>query len=133
MTKPTASQIARFRAISSNVKAGTAANDDAPKPKGRLTLQDFVATVEFDQLKDADDAKGKPYYSFKDANVRAQDGKESVRTVMVFEAYDLVKKVVLAGQELVVTLRHAGPTLKVVGVQVDGEMVIVEQPAAIAA
>lgn len=121
MTKPTAQQIAQFRAISAR-KAG--ANDQSPA-KGTLKLADIVATVEFTDVKVADDAAGNPYYAFRGATVRTAE-TETVRTVMAFESYDLVRQAVLAGDELVVTLANAGSTMKIVGVMVDGEMRMVE-------
>lgn len=131
--KPTAQKIAQYRAISTR-KAAAAANDqgEAPKAKGTLKLADFAATVEFNDVKVADDANGNPYYAFKGATVRVGE-VESVRTVMAFESYDLVRKVVLAGQPLVAMLANAGSTLKIVGVMVDGEMVLVQRDARIAA
>jgi len=124
MTKPTAAKIAQFRAISGRK---TAANDQGAAPaKGTLKLADIVATVEFSDVKVADDANGNPYYAFKGATVRADDGGETTRTVMAFESYDLVKQVVMGGNDLVVTLAHAGSTMKIVGVMVDGEMKMVE-------
>lgn len=131
--KPTAQKIAQFRAISAR-KAAAAANDqgEAPKAKGTLKLADIVATVEFSDVKVADDANGNPYYAFKAATVRVGD-TETTRTVMAFESYELVKQVVYAGEPLVATLANAGSTLKIVGVLVDGEMVMIERDVRVAA
>lgn len=130
MSKPTASQIARFRAISARTKKP--ANDvDAPaKTKGTLRPVDFVGTIEVVALTTANDAKGKVYMTLPGAIVTKQDGSTLTRTVMVFEAYDLITQVIQAHQEIVATLRHTGPTLKVVGVLVEGEMLMVEQAPA---
>ena len=131
MSKPTAAQIARFRAISTKTKA--AANDDAPKTKGTLRAADFVGTIEVVDLKIADDANGKTYMTLPGAIVTTAEGKTLTRTVMAFEAYGLVKQAIENLEDLVVTLRHTGPTLKIVGVTIGGEMLMVTPRAAKAA
>lgn len=129
MSKPTAAQIARFRAIAAKKKP---ANDDAPaaKTKGTLRPVDFVGTVLVNELKIADDVRGNIYMTLPGAEVIREDGSTLTRTVMVFEAYDIVTKVIQSHQDIVAMLRHTGGTLKIIGVMVDGEMVMVDMPTA---
>ena len=128
---PTAQQIARFRAIDSSRKAQPA-NDD--QPKVRLKVADFVGTLDdVEDIKIADDAQGNPYLLIKGATVTSAQGNTMKRTVMAFEAYDAVRPILLAGQIMTAKFRHAGGTLKIVGVQVDGEMVSFDRAEAAAA
>lgn len=135
---PSAAQIAKFRAISSKKAAPKAANDappsaEAPKAKGRLTLPNIVATIFATDITSANDAKGMPYFALKGCEIDLGGGNVVTRTCMAFEAADLVKQVVFAGQDLTVTLQHTGSTMKIIGVLVDGEMKMVAQPLAKAA
>jgi len=132
MTKITAANVARFSAISSKMKPANDQGAPAEKPKSRLGLQDFVGTVEITQVKADTGTNGKPFMTLKDAIVTTSEGKVSTRTVMAFEAYGLVMQAAQTGA-IVATLRHTGPTLKIVGVQIDGEMLMAEAPAAKAA
>lgn len=111
--------------------AAKPANDDTPKtPRARLALPDFVGTVFANEITLGTTTAGKPYMTMKGCAVTLANGTEAVRTVMVFDdAYDVVRSEILAGRDVVATLAHTGPTLKVVGLEIDGEMRMFERPA----
>lgn len=116
--------------IASRRSAAKPANDDAPKAKRtRLALPNFVDTVFASQIVLGTTTAGKPYMSLKGCAVTLANGTPAVRTVMVFdEAYDAVRAEILEGRDVVATLAHTGPTLKIVGLQIDGEMRAFEVP-----
>lgn len=116
--------------IASRRSAAKPANDDAPKaPRARLVLPNFVDTVFASEIVLGTTTAGKPYMSLKGCAVTLANGTPAVRTVMVFEeAYDAVRAEILEGRDVVATLAHTGPTLKIVGLQIDGEMRAFEAP-----
>lgn len=107
----------------------TAANDDAPKtPRARLALPNFVDTLFAGEIVLGNTAQGKPYMTMKGCNVTLASGNPAVRTVMAFDdAYDAVRETIAAGRDVVATLAHTGSTLKIVGLEIDGEMKMFEQ------
>lgn len=109
----------------------TPANDDAPKaPRARLTMPNFVDTLFADSIALGTTTAGKPYMTMKGCAVTLANGTATVRTVMVFDdAYDAVRAEILAGRDVVATLAHTGGTLKVVGLEIEGEMRMFESPA----
>lgn len=104
----------------------SAANDT------QLSLPNIVATIFFNDIVAADDARGAPYYALKGVEIDMGNGKVVTRTCMAFETYDLVKQVVLSGRDLTVTLQPARSVMKIIGVEVDGEMIIPNSDLAIA-
>lgn len=110
----------------------TAANDDAPKaPRARLALPNFVDTLFAEDMSiGTTSTEGKPFLTMKGCAVTLASGTPAVRTVMAFDdAYEAVRAAIHAGQDVVATLAHTGGTLKVVGLQIDGEMKMFEQKA----
>jgi hypothetical protein len=108
----------------------SAANDDAPKaPRARLALPNFVDTLFAEEMTiGTTSTDGKPFLTMKGCAVTLASGTPAVRTVMAFDdAYDAVRAAIHAGQDVVATLAHTGGTLKVVGLQVDGEMKMFDQ------
>ena len=121
----------RAIAIRKSVAAKTPANDDAPKePRQRLALPNFVDTVFASEISLGTTTQGKPYMTLKGCTVTLASGTQAVRTVMAFDdAYEAVHAAISGGRDVVSTLAHTGPTLKVVGIEIDGEMRMFEQPA----
>lgn len=117
-------------AIIASRRKAKAANDDAPKaPRARLALPDFVDTVAATEISlGVGSTDGKPFMSLKGCAVTLANGTPAVRTVMVFdEAYEAARAVILAEKPLVATLAHTGSTLKIVGIEIDGEMVMFQR------
>lgn len=113
--------------------AKTAANENAPRVKATLAPKDVVATVSFESVVAGTDADGKPYATFADATIVAEDGRTSRRTVVAHETYGLVHQAVSSLQPLVVTLRHVAGALRIVGVSIDGRMQFLDNRTAKAA
>lgn len=113
-----------------NSIAKKAGNDDTPKaPRVRLALPDFVATVLATDIKIGDTTAGTPFMTLKGCEVTLANGTDAVRTVMAFdEAYDAVHALITDGKDVVATLSHTGGTLKIIGLEIDGEMKMFDQP-----
>lgn len=102
--------------------AATAANDDAPRAKRTLAAKDIVGTLTFERVAAATDENGLPYATFEDAEIATGDGRTLRRTVAAHETYGLIHQAAATLQPLVVTLRHVGGELRIVGVAIDGAM-----------
>jgi hypothetical protein len=109
----------------------TAANDDAPKaPRARLALPNFVDTVFASEISLGTTTEGKPYMTLKGCNVTLASGTPAIRTVMAFDdSYEAVRAAIAEQRDVVATLAHTGSTLKIIGLQIDGEMRMFEQRA----
>lgn len=125
LSKQTIAIIASRRAA----KAAKPANDDAPKaPRTRLALPDFVDTVFAAEISLGTTEAGSDFITMKGCNVTLASGEPAVRTVMAFDdANAAVRSLIAAQKDVVATLKHTGPTLKVIGLEIDGQMVMFDQ------
>lgn len=116
------SQAARFAAISKATRSKAANDAGAKAPlRGTLGLQPFMAKIRFDEISAGTAADGAPFFTMPDVEIEKPDGTMINRTVTAFgEAHRLLLQVVCAHQDLEVELTHAGATMTVTGVVVDG-------------
>lgn len=115
--------IAIRRSAAKQGETPVAANDQAKPKRERLVLPDFTATLFASEIKTGETTEGKPYIAMKGCEMTLPGGAEVVRTVMAFDdACTAVVAEISAKRDVVATLARMGGVMKVVGLQVDGEM-----------